>query len=111
MVDKATQICSKAWAKARSGTEAGICEWLRACLPGGAPKLHRWLKANDRVTVQFFTGFKDVVQNPKDMMEHREHFWGGWWTPDSVRRRLLEESPGELRASAQLAAMEAPDLE
>eukprot|EP00959_Pyramimonas_sp_CCMP1952_P052624 1100166-Pyramimonas_sp.AAC.1 len=84
MVDKATHAGSKAWAKARSGTEAGIREWFRVCRvcpPGGAPKLHRWLKANDRVTVQFFKGFKDVAQNPKDMMEHREHCWGSWWTP------------------------------
>eukprot|EP00959_Pyramimonas_sp_CCMP1952_P376116 7878107-Pyramimonas_sp.AAC.1 len=45
------------------------------------------------------------------MMEHREHVWGRWWTPDSVRRSLLEDSLGELRASTQLAVMGAPGLE
>eukprot|EP00959_Pyramimonas_sp_CCMP1952_P437744 9164639-Pyramimonas_sp.AAC.1 len=82
MADRGADITARAWAQVYEHTRKGIRTWLQQALPCGCKQVHGYLKAEDKVHVEYFETRSGVVCDPAAVMKHREQFWGCWWTPD-----------------------------
>eukprot|EP00959_Pyramimonas_sp_CCMP1952_P104471 2183600-Pyramimonas_sp.AAC.1 len=70
VVDRGADITARARAQVYEHTRKSIRTWLQQALPRGGKQVNAYLKAEDKVHVEYFETRSGVVCDPVAMMKH-----------------------------------------